>query len=477
MQQRLREAEEAEQKGETPRLLDGAQRVLRPTPEASSLDRKAQVRAIGLVDPAYRAAQDGLAALAQADAFKPGVDLDKIWDTLSEAEKIRAGAIERFRLEMETTLRITARPYTVPHKLGGRLDARNLKRANDNLRSEIDAYSYLLAPDSYQLLLRFVDETHRLIDVCLRQRAIQGVDVVVLYDILRDWVQKLVYQELVSRKRGMGDHGIRRIISNIDLGDQLHAQLKRLPDYSPRERLLMRLIHVHQDLGYTAYAARVSFRGGKLHRAYGARIFNDDLNRYRSLFAHTELETARVAVATHSSEELPLMQMRVVALVRAVDHLAPFGLYRVYKHLETVPHASDYLDDLVERARNAEHERFAAAHAALGQLLVEVGMAPALRDDLLAAFRPFAVGAELVDLGAWAGQVNDLKLDLNGNGAVFAKLNPDPFALRYQLLFDAQQEQLVRLVKACEQPVEPFPQEPLLKLTRPSLGSLILTRG
>jgi hypothetical protein len=476
LQERLREAEEAENRGETPRSLEGAQKVLRPTPEVGSAARKAQVRTIGLVDPAYRAAQDGLAAIAQQDAFKPGQSLDQLWDTLNEADKIKAGATERFRLELESSLRITAMPWTAPHKLGGRLDARGLKRANDNLRAEIDAYGYLLAPDSYGLLTRFVDETHKLIELCLRVRAVQGIDTAAVHDILRDLVHKLLYQELCSRRRAMGDRGIRRICGNIALADILYDQLKQLPEFSPRERLVMRIIHVHQDLGHTAYAARVSFRGSKLHRAYGARIFNDELNRYRVLLTHEELELTRSAIATHSSEELPFTQMRLLALVRAVDHLAPFAPYKVYKHFETVPHATDYLDDLLERARAGNLEKHAAAKDALRQLLSEAELHPGLRDDLMAAFRPLGAKAELVELGAWGGDVAQLRYDANGDGAVHMLLQPDDFCCRYQALFDQQQEQLLRLAHSFELSDEAFCNSTTLRFQRSGLGALILER-
>ena len=61
MTQRIREAEEAEMRGETPRQLDEAQKVLRPAIDTTEPSRRSQVRTIGLVEPAYRATADGLA--------------------------------------------------------------------------------------------------------------------------------------------------------------------------------------------------------------------------------------------------------------------------------------------------------------------------------------------------------------------------------------------------------------------------------
>src|SRR5262245_19885963 len=198
--QRIRDAEDAEVKGETPRPIDGAQKILRPSLEPTSLERAEQAHAIGLIDPAYKVGVDGRLVLADIAAYKPGTDLDAAWDQMSETEKIRAGATERFRLELEATLARAALPYTLPHKIAGRLDARNLGRAADNLRTEIRAYDHIIADDSRALLERFVEETRAIIAVCLRQRAVSGIDAPLMYDLLRDLVQKLIYQELTSRR-------------------------------------------------------------------------------------------------------------------------------------------------------------------------------------------------------------------------------------------------------------------------------------
>jgi hypothetical protein len=476
LEQRIREAEDAEMRGETPRQLEEAQKIVRPTIDSTEPSRRAQVRTIGLVEPAYRATADGLAELAEQEVFMPGVDLDQVWDQLSEGDKIRAGATERFRLEMDTNLRLAAMPWQPPHKIGGRLDERALQRSTRNLYAEIEAYDYLLAPDSRSLLRAFIDDTHKLIGVCLKQRAVQGVESVTMHELMRDLVHKLLYQELASRRRAMGDRGIRRICGNIHLAELVYKQLRALPGFTPRDRLLMRIIHVHQDLGNTAYAARVSFRGGKLHRAYGARIFTDELNNYRILLGQKELELARSAVATHSSEELPFIPQRVLALVRAVDHLAPFAPYRVYKHFESIAGIGDYLDDLLERAQAGDVDRYLAAKESLRDILADDAIPPPLRDDLWACFRPVEKLADPIDLGELGGEVIELHYDGASPGVLTAKLDPDPFTRKYQTLFDQQQDQLLRLARATNVAPERLRTEAELRFQVAGYGTLVLQR-
>ena len=475
LMQRLRDAEKAELRGEDPPELDQAQKVLRPSMDAPTPDRAKSVRTIGLIDPAYRQGIDGREVLADQEAFMPGADLDAMWDELNEQQKIRAGATERFRLEIETSLKRAALPWIPPHKIGGRLDKRNLERIHKNLEAEVEAYTPLLAADSATLLRTFAQDTCALLLLCQRHQAIKGLEGADTQEILSDWIQKLVYQELISRMRGMGDRGIRRICANITLADRLYDQLKRRPGYSPRQRLLMRLIHVHQDLGHTAYAARVSYRGSKLHRAYGARIFTDELNRYRALFTYEELELARTAIATHSHYELPFKEARVLALVRAVDHLAPFAPYRVYLHLEKLPGALDYLDDMLARVEAKKPDQLLALKEHLWRYLKEQGLEEPLCHDLIAAFRPFERLADPVDLGELAGTVDELKFD--GIQAIEAQLAPNPFAQKYQILFDCQQDQLQRLAGSSGIKADQLQSAVLLRFGAPDSGTLLLKRN
>ncbi len=478
LQQRLREAEEAEKRGETPRGLDKAHRVLRPSLDTITPERADQAHAIGLVEPAYKDTEDGRAALAEQAAFRPGEDLDVIWDELSEGEKIRAGATERFRLEMESTLRQAMMPHALPHQITGRLDARTLRRSEDNLLAELASLEYLLAPDSYGLLKTFIYETREVLEVCIKHRLVAGIDAIGGYSFLRDLLHKLLYQELASRRRAMGDRGVRRICTNVALGERLLLQHKKLADWSPRSQILFRVICVHLDLGLTAYAARVSYRGTKLHRNYGARIFLDEMNRYRALLSYEEMELVRLAVGTHSSEELPFASQRLLAIVRGVDHLAPLAPHRVYKHFESLPAAVEVLDAMLEHQEARRIEAYLEEKRRLREVLGACDIAPALRDDLYAAFRPIERQAEPVDLGELAGEVSELVLDLKGDGVLRATLTPDAFARRYQVLFDQQQDQLVNVGRATGVTLPALQKaQGSLRFTKAGLGALELVRG
>ena len=94
----------------------------------------------------------------------------------------------------------------------------------------------------------------------------------------------------------------------------------------------------------------------------------------------------------------------------------------------------------------------------------------------MAAFRPVTRNAELVELESWAGDVAELGYDDAGAGTVRVTLKPDVFACSYQALFDQQQEQLMRLLRATELSPEALRERRELSLARPGFGALVLRR-
>ncbi len=486
LMEKIRDAEKAELRGELPRELGGAQKITRPTIDVSTETRLKQTKTTGLVDGAQALGVDGRDILAKQAPFRPGEDLDEIWDTLSEGDKIRAGGVERFRLEMESTLRRRIPAWKKPHHIGGRLDQRNLDRLVGNLVAKIDGSASLLASDSRALMVTFFKQTAWVISVCLRQKIIAGITARELSDILNDWCDKLIYQELASRERAMGDRGVRRILGNVQFSDVLYDGFARDPTCSPKERLLARLIHVHQDLGYTAYAARVSFRGGRMHRAYSARIFSDELNRYRSLFTHSELNLAMHAIATHSLPELPFAHHRVMALVRVVDHLAPFAQYRIYKHFEDHKHLNPFLEAMRDAVTLRDWEAFIHAKQRFFAELPTTFDEPILVADLMASIAPFEKMFEPVDLGPWAGEATKLGIDFteNASGIVHATIRSESFAERFQILFDVQQSQLAAVARKSGVKISSFPEVRELRFAvqqadssdAPGYGALLLKR-
>ena len=70
--------------------------------------------------------------------------------------------------------------------------------------ASIDVTAASRASDPTAVLLPgafyFLRETRLLVDHCLKIKAISGIDAPVLFDMLRDWTHKLIYQAINARQ-------------------------------------------------------------------------------------------------------------------------------------------------------------------------------------------------------------------------------------------------------------------------------------
>ncbi len=448
LQQKIKEAEEAEIRGESPKQYGGVQKVTRPALPAENIHRVAQARTIGLVESAYQATQDVLLDLAKQAPFRPGENLDDIWDSLSEEQKVQAGATERFRLEFEATIASALKNWQPPHQIGGRLDARALGRSQHNIENLIDACQFLLAPDSSELLERFNRENHALVDTCLKQRTLQGVPALEMHIILEDWVKKLIYLELVSRQRRQGDRGIRYTYGLIEHGEKCLKAFKAYPDFSPKELFCLRLIQVHQNLGFTAYAARSSYRGGKLYRAYGARIFTDEINRYRQVLTHNEVELIRSAIITQRTPDFPFQEERVLASTRLAYFLSPFNPHAVHLRIRDISDALDYLQDMRERIEKNDFSGLQAAQDSFARFLREdANLSLPLSEDIMAAFFPYGLSKEPLQKTLLKGTTKDLRF-ADGNTSLTLEIVTNEYQDQYDALFAIGHERIEEVLES-----------------------------
>ena len=400
-----------------------------------------------LVESAYQNTHNVLLDLAKQAPFRPGENLDDIWDSLSEEQKVQAGATERFRLEFEATIASALKNWQPPHQIGGRLDARALGRSQHNIENLIDECQFLLAPDSSELLERFNRENHALVDTCLKQRTLQGVPALDMHIILEDWVKKLIYLELVSRQRRQGDRGIRYVYGLIEHGEQFLKTFKAYPDFTPKEQFCLRLIQVHQNLGFTAYAARCSYRGGKLYRAYGARIFTDEINRYRQVLTHKEAELIRNAIVTQRTPEFPFQEERVLAAARLAYFLSPFNPYAVHLRIQNVTDALDYLQDMRERIENNDLSGLQAAQDAFARFLRDdANLSQPLSEDMMAAFFPYTLSQEALQNTLLNGITNDLNF-ADDHTSLTLKIGCSEYQDQYNTLFAIGQERIKELLE------------------------------
>lgn len=368
--------------------------------------------------------------------------LDEIWYSLSDKERLAAGRTERFRVDMDSRLVRMQKRSDQGLVVKGQLSARTIERGRRNAILEMTRYQHLLAEDARMLLDRFIVETAGLIDSAYRGEQIRGAPSDDLAELQVDLVRKIIYQEVQSRLRRMGDRGIRHIMGNIDLTEQMFATLSAHVDISPKERFIARIVHVHHDLGYTCHAAQVSYQAGRMHRHYSARIFNDEWNRYRKVIAPRDLLRARDAVSLHAHLDYDWLGDPLGSCVRIADHLMPFQQHWTYPSLADIKDGPKLADDLYTALKHNERAAAGDIRQKLWDAVMKDGKFSALyKEDLLSGLRPFDKGSFTVELGQWAGVISGFRYSKELNQMDVA-VTPDDTRRALQVVFDVGQDQL-----------------------------------
>jgi hypothetical protein len=403
-----------------------------PTFQPIGMDPK-QAQALGVL---VLGDDDGL------DKITAEQQIDDIWFSLSDKQRVVIGRAERFRVELEQKLLRMARSRMVPQIVKGQLSARLLERAKQNAKMELSRYEHLLSDDSRALVERFVEETSALIEASYRHDLIRGAPAEDLSDVQTDLVRKLVYQEMQSRLRRMGDRGIRHIIGSIDIQERIFDAMQGVVEMTPRDRFVGRVVQVHHDLGYTCHAAQVSYQAGRMHRHYSARIMNDEWNRYRRVMFSKDLQRVRDAVALHAHLDFELHEDLFASAVRIADHLMPFQNHWTHPRFAEVAGADALAQAFLDSVKTGDREQM---QAPLREIYAAVnkhqGFSMNFKEDLLSGLRPFDRGAFTVDLGKLGGSFAGARYDAKDKVLEVA-LKPEPARVTFQSIFDVGQDQL-----------------------------------
>ncbi|MCC6808611.1 MAG: hypothetical protein IT381_14400 [Deltaproteobacteria bacterium] len=391
-----------------------------------------QAQALGVI----ALGDDGL------DKLEAEQHLDDIWFSLDEKQRVAAGRAERFRVELEQKLLRLAKNRQPAHVIKGQLNARLIERGKTNAKLEFSRYEHLLAEDSAALLARFIEETSHYIDAAYRMDLIRGAPAEDLGEVQQDLVRKLIYQEMQSRLRRMGDRGIRHIMGSIDIQERIFGALAGVVEINPRDYFVGRIAQVHHDLGYTCHASQVSYQAGRMHRHYSARIFNDELNRYRKVMAPKDQQRVRDGVVLHAHLDFEPVEDWFGSAIRLADHLMPFQQHWLYPRLLEIPGGEEAAKAFFVAVKTGDREQMAPPLKALWDLVNRwPNMSMNMKEDLLSGVRAFDRGAFVVEMGKLAGTFSGARYEPRDK-ILEIGIVPSPERLKLQHVFDCGQDQL-----------------------------------
>lgn len=146
---------------------------------------------------------------------------------------------------------------------------------------------------------------------CTKEGGLGNVSQKDMDAFLQDEIKRLVYQQIQTRRRSMGDHGIRHLVGNalnsVDIMQQLN---KGGISISGKDKLLAMSTMVNHDIGYTLGQVAIDASKGGFHKSYSGIIALEQKDRYQKIFGKDGAEKMVGKPLTYSNGK-PMLKRQV----------------------------------------------------------------------------------------------------------------------------------------------------------------------
>lgn len=351
-----------------------------------------------------RAAGDRTAQLADPDS-DINKDARKNWKNLSHEERMALMDPAAVDMAMDKELGRYRKEYDRPHDLEGKeLSKETYDDIAANAHAHIDSLSDALNPTTERMLRDYVDtHTRQAVEAGLKDGSIKA-DAGTIDNLMRKNVDKLVYQEIESRKRQLGDHGIRHVLGNVEMANQMLDD-PDLPQTSGLDRLMVAQAMVDHDMGYTAGVVTKSFEATKYHPQYSEKYAK--AQGYEKVFGDKAKDLHHM-VATHSSTDVDWEGKPVLSAVRTADNISLFSKEKLPALFNDVPGAETELYKLqLARVDGTAKDRLPKTKDNLNKLIDGSDLDPRHKTELHMAVDEVGVLTPKFTVGMGAGKIDN----------------------------------------------------------------------
>lgn len=200
----------------------------------------------------------------------------------------------------------------------------------DNGRTLLHKYSKSLTSISRPLAESFVDDFANVVTEGLRDGSITGVKQADVDEFLRESVKRLIHQEIETRGRSLGDHGIRHVATNCKSSLEMLNELQGSGiKITGKQKLMAIATMVDHDIGYTVGEAGTSSAKGGTHKQNSKDLSDQEPERMDNLFGKEDGTKIRDMILTHDDPELDWEKDPVTSAVRLADNTSLFGKEKV----------------------------------------------------------------------------------------------------------------------------------------------------
>ena len=306
----------------------------------------------------------------------------------------------------------------------------------------IGKYSEYLDGKSYLLLSKISDT--------LIKSAADGIGDVDASDfcvLMEDSIDDIVYQELNSWERQLGDHGIRHIFGNIDIMNGIFDSLNKVsPDtISPKDKFNGVFTMIYHDLGYTSERSRSSIAGTKFHKEDGSVLFDNNKEKF-SKFTGDDHDTIKDYILRHDTPDIDWDKAPVLSAISVADNLALFYKEKLPKLFRDVPGSIDLLTNMQKALQSDDNEGFEENKNLLYDGIDKTGLPDYTKYMLKKAAKEVSPYTPKVTLSMLTGEVSNINFDKDKKLDI--EINYNDYESELSKLYDQGQSKFVKLAES-----------------------------
>ena len=199
-----------------------------------------------------------------------------------------------------------------------------------NGRNIVEKYSGAMSTISKPMVEKYVDDFSDTVSEAISDGSLTGVSQSDVDEFMREDVKRMVHQEVETRRRSLGDHGIRHIAGNTKSSLSMLNELQQhgVP-ITGKNKLMAMAIQANHDMGYTVGAAATDVKHSGEHKAQSKVLADEEKGRYDKIFGAQDSEKMRNIIATHDSPDVDWDKDPIGSSVRLADNTSLFGNEKV----------------------------------------------------------------------------------------------------------------------------------------------------
>lgn len=265
-------------------------------------------------------------------------------------------------------------------------------------------------------------------------------------DLVVDSIDRILYQELRSWERQLGEHGIRHIYGNIDFTstvfDELEAAGLRV---SSRDRLLTLVTMINHDIGYSTAYVRRGIPETQKHKELSLAYFDKEIRKYQKFFSEDELERIRNYILVHDSPFIDWDKEPVLTAIALADNLSLYQRDKLPELFRRVEGGIGLLIEMQKALVNKDETHFKELRDKLFDEVTRTNLPTYTKNRLKRAAIEVSPSTPKVTVPMLIGNLEKIEYKKDEGLSVTVKWNEN--LQRLHDIFDMGQEKLYEFAK------------------------------